>query len=425
MAQELALFGGPKTVTVDTAAANRWPPFGKEEGEAVARLVTEGDVTYSPRIRDFESKFADYVGVRFALACNNGTSALHSALFGLKLRPGDEVLCPVYTYWASAMPALWVGAVPVFCEVAEDTLNIDPEDVERRITGRTRAIMAVHLWGLPCDMKALWRVARKHRLAIIEDASHAHGASYGSKKVGNLTEVAGFSFQASKVMPVGEGGIVTTNSREVYELAAALGHYERIAELRPPLNAFGNNCFGFKYRASPLATTLGELMLRKLDRLNARRNENVEFVNEALAKLGVILPMATSPEMCRVYYGNTVRFNPEGACGLNRDQFAEAMSAEGAGVGAPRYKLLTETAPFRDRWLYEDGGPLAFLRVDRPPVEHGEFPQTRRALDSSLSLPTFPFATRMYLRQFIRAAEKVLANAGKILARTDRPEKKA
>ena len=197
-------------------------------------MLASGDWSTSPVAEQLEAEFAAYHGVRFALSTNNGTAALHAAFFALGLGPGDEVISPSATYWATAMPVLSCGAIPVFADVDPETLCLDPADVERRLTPRTRAVVVMHSGGMPCDMDALLDIARRHRLKLVEDASHAHGATYRGRKVGTFGDVAAFSLQTSKLCPAGEGGVLLTDDAAVFRRATALGHYERLGRKVDP-----------------------------------------------------------------------------------------------------------------------------------------------------------------------------------------------
>ncbi|MCH8054291.1 MAG: DegT/DnrJ/EryC1/StrS family aminotransferase, partial [Planctomycetes bacterium] len=190
-----ALLGGPKAVTLDATEANRWPIITEEDEAAVLQVLRDGDLSQHPVTRQLEDDYRAYFGRRHALAHCNGTAALLAAFFALDLEPGDEVLVPSATFWASVVPMLWVGALPVFCESEPDRLGLDPEDVARKITPRTRAMVVVHLWGMPSRMTELFEIAERHKLKIIEDASHAQGATWRGRKCGTLGDISVFSLQ--------------------------------------------------------------------------------------------------------------------------------------------------------------------------------------------------------------------------------------
>ena len=191
-------------ITENEAEAIRWPHFGDEEEQAVLEVLRDGNVSTHPVIRDLEADYASFCGRQYALAHCNGTAALMAAFFALDLRPGDEVLVPTATFWASVSPMIWNGLVPVFCESEASTLGIDPEDMRRRITPRTKAVVIVHLWGLPCKIAEIRALCAEHDLRIIEDASHAHGAVWHGEAIGSIGDVSVFSLQGDKLAPAGE-----------------------------------------------------------------------------------------------------------------------------------------------------------------------------------------------------------------------------
>src|SRR5262245_30793900 len=251
-----AILGGPKSVTLDQTEALKWPLLTNEDEEAVLRVLRDGDLSLHPVTRELEADYRSYFGARYALAHCNGTAALLAAFFALDLQPGDEVLVPSATFWASVVPMLWVGAVPVFCESEFDRLGLDPADAETKITSRTRAIVVTHLWGMPAKMTALIALARKHSLRIVEDASHAQGAMWRGRPCGTLGDISVFSLQSSKLAPAGEGGMLLTNDEGLMERALCLGDIERIRELQTPAYRFAATSFGIKTRMAHLAAAV-------------------------------------------------------------------------------------------------------------------------------------------------------------------------
>src|SRR6267142_4759081 len=229
-----AILGGPKAVTLDSSSANRWPVISAEEEAQVLAVLRHGDLSLHQVTRDLEDDYRSYFGVKHALAHCNGTAALLAAFFSIGLKPGDEVLVPSATHWASVVPMLWTGAIPVFCESELERLGIDPADAEQRITSRTKAIVVVHLWGMPSRMTELLDLARRHNLMVIEDASHAPGATWRGRKCGTLADVSVFSLQTSKLAPAGEGGMLLTNDDAMHERVICMGDVMRIIELDTP-----------------------------------------------------------------------------------------------------------------------------------------------------------------------------------------------
>jgi dTDP-4-amino-4,6-dideoxygalactose transaminase len=405
-----AILGGPKSVTLDHDEALRWPVFTAEDEAAVLRVLRDGDLSLHPVTRQLEADYREYFGVRHALAHCNGTAALLAAFFALDLRPGDEVLAPSATFWASVLPMLWLGAVPVFCESEMQRLGLDPEDAERRITPRTRAMVVVHLWGMPSKMTELLLLARKYNLKVVEDASHAQGAVWRERKCGTLGDVAVFSLQSSKLAPAGEGGILLTNDDKLMERATCLGDIERIRELDTSSQRFAATSFGIKTRMAPLSAAIGRVQLRHLDARNARRNENMEYLSERLERLGV--HTFRGPAHVRRVYFEYLMGLPESV--LPRELFVRALQAEGCHAALPRYPLLHQQP------IFTEGAFNQIARLGHPhPLPHyneADLPATTQANAALLRLPTFPHACRDLLDQYVCAFEKVLSNAGRIMA---------
>ncbi|HEY3128328.1 MAG TPA: DegT/DnrJ/EryC1/StrS family aminotransferase [Acidobacteriota bacterium] len=275
-----------QTSIPDQPELDRWQQVTEEEAKAVYEMTLRNELSGgTPAVREFEAMWRDWTGLRYAITTMNGTSALYCAYFGLGVGPGDEVICPTYTWICTIAPAVFLGARPVFVESDPDTLQIDPEDVRRKITEKTRAVVAVHLWGNVCDMDRLMEISRKTRIPVIEDCSHAHGAKYRGKAVGTIGDVGVWSLQGSKPVSAGEGGVLATNNSEIFERACLAGQVNRmggldlISEKFADLQPLG---LGMKFRAHPLGIAIAKIQLRKLAALNARRRTYVEQVEESL-----------------------------------------------------------------------------------------------------------------------------------------------
>ncbi|HBV31531.1 MAG TPA: TetR family transcriptional regulator, partial [Verrucomicrobiales bacterium] len=249
-------------MTQSQAEANRWPILTEEDEQAVVEVMRSGNITTNPVARELEQEYAAFVDRKFALSHNNGTSALMAAFFAIDLQPGDEVIVPTATFWASVIPMLWLGAVPVFCECEEERLGLCPSDVEGRITDKTRAIVVVHLWGLPSKMTELRAIADRHGLKIIEDASHAHGASWRGKPCGALGDISVFSLQGDKLAPGGEGGVFLCDDEAFLERAMCMGDMMRMLELQTPAMRFAGTTFGIKTRIAPVSAAIARVQLR-------------------------------------------------------------------------------------------------------------------------------------------------------------------
>lgn len=407
-----AVLGGPATVTADHASANRWPILTEDDEQAVLRVMRDGNLSFHPEVQALEGDYARLTGRRHALAHNNGTAALLAAFFALDLQPGDEVLVPTATWWASVLPMLWVGLVPVFCDSEEERLGIDPEDIARKITGRSRAIVVVHLWGMPSKMTRILELARKHDLRIIEDASHTHGAVWRGRPCGSLGDISVFSLQNDKLAPAGEGGMLLTDDPDYHERAICLGDIQRIYGLQSVNRRFAATSFGIKTRIAPLSAAVGRVQFRHLAEHNATRRENLIHLSAGLEALDCFHTFMPPVHIERTYFEYIIHYD-EGKGGLPIDLLVAALCAEGCEVSAPRYPLLHEQ-PF-----FTEGHWRRILRVDQRnddiDYDPNGFSRTRNFSRGLLRLPTFASGDRTILDQYLTAFGKVLASKDAIL----------
>ncbi len=428
-----AILDGPRAVTIDPDVhreANRWPILTEEDEAAVLAVLRDGDISLHPVTRQLEDDYRESFGRQHALAHCNGTAALLAAFFALDLKAGEEVLVPSATFWASVVPMLWVGAVPVFCESEPVRLGLDPEDVERKISPRTRAMVVVHLWGMPSRMTELLDIAKRYDLKVVEDASHAHGASWRGRKCGTLGDISVFSLQASKLAPAGEGGIFLTDHDDYMERAICLGDIMRILELQTPAQRFAATCFGIKTRMAPLSAAVARVQLRHLLQRNKRRNQNLVYLSKQLERLGfdTFLPPA---HVERVYFEYLVRYHADRPrsgsnrprSGFNRlrrcrgmpiEMLIKALQAEGCEAELPRYPLVHQQPLFTEGHFDRIARLAGRSDVDLPTYRADALPQTEAAGRALIKLPTFPAADRDLLDQYAQAFEKVLAHAEKI-----------
>ncbi|MHC4275364.1 MAG: DegT/DnrJ/EryC1/StrS family aminotransferase [Planctomycetota bacterium] len=407
-----AILGGPPAVDLDHEPACRWPIIGDEEEREVLEVLRSGQLSLHEVVTGLEDDYRQWLGVAHALAHCNGTSAILAALHAFGLEPGDEVIVPSATYWATVTPILHCGGVPVFAETEDQCLGLDPDDVESRITDRTRALVVVHLFGMPSRMDELLAVARRHELLVLEDASHAHGARYGDRPIGTLADAAVFSMQTNKLCPAGEGGMLVTDDGPLWEKAVRLGHYERLLELESPSRRFAATGFGLKLRMSPLNAAVARCQLRHLDERNRRRNEAITYLSSKLEALGIQTFLA--PEgVERVYFEFLVRYD-EQRTGLPISDLVRALEAEGARVQHPRYPLLHQQPLFTEgHWARVARlKPTAdrALRVYDPRA----LPRTHAGNGTLLKLPSFPQASTRLLDQYALAFAKVLGHADKL-----------
>ncbi len=313
------------------------PLIGDEEKQAVLEVLDSGMLAQGPRVEAFEKAFAGMCGVAYAVATTSGTTALHTALLAHGIGPGDEVITTSFTFIASANSILYTGAKPVFVDIDPATFNIDPEQVESAITPRTRAILPVHLFGLPCDMDPLMEIAKKHGLVVLEDACQSHGAEYKGRKAGAFGTGA-FSLYPTKNMTSAEGGMITTDDPAIAEKC-------RVIRQHGMRRRYYHDELGFNFRMTDICAAIGLAQLRKLEKFNAARQANALFLSANLQ--GVAVPRVPA-DRTHVYHQYTVRV-PHG----RRDALLKYLGEHGVGtavyypVPVHRQTVYTEQLGYR------------------------------------------------------------------------------
>lgn len=321
-------------------------PYGRqnideEDIQAVVDVLRSDYLTTGPSVTEFEKIVADYVGAKYAVAISNGTAALHAACFAAGIGEGDEVITTPITFAASANCALYCGAKPVFADVKADTYNIDPEDIKRKITDKTKAIVAVHFTGQPCEMDEIHAIAKEHNLVVIEDAAHAIGADYKGKMVGSISDMTTFSFHPVKHVTTGEGGMIVTNNEELYEKLVLFRSHgitrnEKFMHRNEGGWYYEQIDLGYNYRITDIQCALGVSQMKKLDKFIAKRRELVDRYNEAFKDVeGVVCPKQA--EGCNNSYHLYVIQVPNG----RRKEIFDKLRDAGIGVNVhyiPVYK---------------------------------------------------------------------------------------
>jgi perosamine synthetase len=404
-----AILGGTPTMPGDHSEALRWPRLDHRDEEAVLRVMRDGDLSLHPVTRELEEDYKARFGARHALAHANGTLALLAAFRAVGLKPGDEVIVPSATWWASAVPALWLGVVPVFAETESVSAGLDPGDVARKITARTRALVVVHLWGIPSRMDELLILARRHGLRVIEDASHAHGATWRGKCCGTLGDVGVMSLQSHKLAPAGEGGMLLTDREDVFTRAVELGDTMRCLELPGPERRFAGTTFGIKTRMAPLSAAVGRSQLARLDEHNAVRRANCAALEAGFAPLG-LCAFAPPPESTRVYFELLLRTDESSP--LSAAQWVRALQAEGCPAGKPRYPLLHRQPLFTEgRW-----NDLARLRPPLRAYGAADLPRTCAMAENLVCLPMFTRPAAREVADVLAAAQRIHRHAERVKA---------
>jgi perosamine synthetase len=418
-----AILGGKPAVSIPPPHFS-WPIISAQDVKAVVKQLKSGQISIFGRegiIEEFEDRFKKYHQRKYAILTNSGTSALHSAFFGCGLGPGDEVIAPTYTFLATVTPIFHCNAVPVLCDAEPETGNIDPEDIEKKITPQTKAIVVTHIWGHPVELDKIFRIAKRYKLFLIEDCSHSHGATYRGRKVGTFGDVACFSFQGNKMLTAGEGGILITNNQEIYERATLLGHYRQRSEQCVKskfYRQFVKTGYGLKYRIHPLAAALVNSQFDHLNRWIKSRQKNLNYLSRRLRSIPGIVPPVTRPYITRgAFYGYKPHYRPEEVGGLSIENYVKALQAEGLEIHLPGSKPLHLLPFFQtlDDRMYGCGCPRQCLLVRQKKVYRaGDFPRAERFYQNSLSLPTFTQPSRKIIDQYLKGFRKVADFAGEI-----------
>lgn len=334
--EKLALLGGKPYVTERAPKELfKWPIITEEDEQAIVDVIRNNKFSGTDITQKFENEFKDWLGRDYAIAYTNGTLSLAAAMFAIGLGAGDEIICPTKTYWASITQASTFGASAVFCNVDEN-LVLDPKDLERCISPKTKAIMVVHYCSYPADMDAIMAIAKKHNIKVIEDVSHAQGGLYKGKRLGTFGDVAAMSLMSQKTFAAGELGIVVTDDRECYERAIAFGHYERnspnyIVETEYLKGYTGIALGGVKGRPNQLCTALARVQLKYFDERCAVIRKAMNYFLDQIDQidgLHAIRVDESTGSNNAGFYGVMIRYDPEKFGGLSAAKFAEAVRSE-------------------------------------------------------------------------------------------------
>lgn len=424
MPSKLAFRGGPKAVRTDPGGIFDWPIVTPDVEEAVLEVLRAGKMSGTDVTKEFEKEFAAYQGQKYALAHNTGTASLQAAMFGLGIGKGDEIICPSITYWASCLPVYALRGTVVFADIDPETLCIDPNDIEHRITERTKAIVVVHYMAYPADMDSILEVARKHQIAVIEDPSHAHGGLYKGRLVGSMGDVAGFSLMSGKSLACGEGGIMTTDNQRIFERALAFGHYARHNEITLPeiAAARGLPWGGYKYRMHQLTSAMARVQLRKYPAQMAEIDKAMNYfwdLLEGVPGIRAHRPPRGSGSTMGGWYAPCGLYRPEELGGLSVYRFCEAVVAEGASAGPGCNKALHLHPLFNTLDVYHEGKPTRIANLPdgvdiRQPL--GSLPVAEGIQERVFRIPWFKHYRPEIIEQHALAFRKVAENYAELLA---------
>ncbi len=336
--QQLAINGGEKTLNKKFP----WPIFDQTDLEAIGEVAKSGawgNPDCAGLVEQFEREYADYCGSKYAITCVNGSVALRLALIACGVKPGDEVIVPPYTFIATASIVLEANCVPVFVDIHPETYNMDPDEIEKAITPKTKVIIPVHFAGQACDMDAIMEIAQKHHLRVIEDAAHAHGGEYKGKKLGSIGDAGCFSFQSSKNLTSGEGGIVVTDDEKLYNMMNSLRNVGRVKDGM----WYEHHNPGCNYRITQLQAALLLKQLSRLEDQTQRRDENGRYLNSLLEKIDGIQPLTRGHgETLHTYHLYIFKYDKSKFNNLSKREFTDMLAAEGVpsfmGYPQPLYK---------------------------------------------------------------------------------------
>lgn len=347
------------------------PYIGEEEIKAVTNVLKTPYLSMGPKIDEFERHFAEYIGTKYAVGVNSGTSGLHILIRALDIKEGDEVITTPFSFIASSNCILYERARPVFVDIDKKTLNIDPNLITEAITSKTRAILPVHVFGQPCDMKPIMEIADDYNLRVIEDACEAIGSEYLGKKAGTFGDAAVFAFYPNKQITTGEGGMIVTNDEKIYKLARSLRNQGRSEDMR----WLDHKILGYNYRMDEMSAALGIVQLKKIERIIEMRNNVAQEYNKRLKGIeGVEIPYVDEKTTKMSWFVYVIHINKKETQEENRE-LRDKLISELADRGIPSKPYFT---PIHLQPFYREMG-----------FKKGDFPVTEWAGDTGLALPFF------------------------------------
>lgn len=363
------------------------PSLGKEENRAVAEVLKSGWLAHGSKVEEFERRFAEYIGVKEAVSLNSCTSALYLSLVASEIK--GEVIIPSFTFVATANAVVTAGCIPVFADIDYDTLNIDPQKIEKKISPHTRTIIPVHFGGQSCDMAPILRIARKHHLSVIEDSAETVGGTYKGKKTGSFVTGC-FSFFPTKNMTTGEGGMVTTNSKKLADRIRALAghgiHSTSLTREKRALPWFRSAINpGYNFRMSNILAAVGVEQLKKIEQMNQSRRENAAYLNEHLNNVEEIDPPVENEKCIHVYQMYTIKVN-----NLNRNALVTKLRERGIGAS------VHFDPPVHLQYFYKGKYDDRDLEV------------TEKVAQSIITLPMFPQMKRSQLKEIVTKVRAVI-----------------
>ncbi len=426
MCAKLAI-GGAKQ-TVPSGLQKAWPPITQEDKDAVMQVLDRG-ILWGPmeeEVLGLQKDFSNYVGAKHALVVNSGTAALHAAVVACGIGPGDEVITPAYSFWATSQAVMAHNAIPVFVDIDPDSMNMDPEKIEEKITDKTKALLPIHVHGLCADMYPIMEIAKKQGLRVIEDAAQAAGAKYKGKNAGVLGDIACFSLNGSKNLPAGEGGIVTSNDDELMDRARKMAMFGEKAVPKGMIRLYDAEIMGFNYRNNEMADALCRSILRRYDQLQARRAENCEYLNQELGKIEGVRPPVAPDGYVHSWHLYKVRLYPEelGITDIHPKRFRWAVQKVLQAEGCDLFEWHNMPVPAQKIFLYKEaygkGCPwschLASKQAHEMKYDPFDYPVCVDMFDRSFCIePFYPPNGLKLMEYYVEAFNKVFNNLDEVI----------
>ena len=395
MTEKLAIAGGKPTRKTFLPYAQQW--INDDDIKAVDEILKSDWITQGPKIKEFEDLIADYCKAKYAVALSSGTAALHAAAFAVGIRPGDEAITTPITFVASGNCILYQGGKVKLADIKKDTYNIDPNEIKKQITPKTKAIIPVDYTGQPCDLEEINDIAKDKDLKVIEDASHALGSEYKGKKIGGLTDISIFSFHPAKHITTGEGGMALTNDPEIFE---KLNIFRTHGITKDPKKMNKNEGgwyyemqdLGYNYRITDFQCALGISQFRRIDKNIKRRREIVTKYNKEFKDTEEIITPFEKKDVKSAFHLYMIQIKLE-KLKANRKQIFDALRAENIGVHV--HYIPVHLQPY---YMKEFG------------FKKGDFPVAENYYERCLTLPIFPLMSDQDTDDVINAVKKVLDN---------------
>ncbi len=410
---KLAINGGKPVFDTKIKTHFPWPIISDSVKKAVLDQIDQDVSIYnrSGIFEEFEDKFAQLHNKKYALLTSSGTAALHSMFVGINLQPGDEVICPAYTFYATVTPLLQTGAIPVLCDADEEDGNIDPREIEKKITNKTKAVIVTHMWGRACKMDEIRAICQKHSLKLLEDCSHAHGGEYKGEKLGTFGDAAAWSLQGQKIITGGEGGIILTDNQEIYIKALLLGHYNKRCKQEIDVNhkyyKYAVTGMGLKLRAHPLAIAIANEQLSHLEEWKTQKQKYAKLLTDNLSSIpGIITPILKEGES-PAWYAYIIRYDSKQLNNLPVEKFFEALQAEGC-VDAD---MPGSTCPLNTLPLFQTPGELFPEYESKFGYSVGDFPKAEEFFQRAIKIPVWVNEADLpIVEKYIEAIKKVVHN---------------